>query len=55
MHFDTLPKHSPVYREKYAAVLSVLIRGFENRFQGCQKKKNHKKGAVSVFINKHTI
>lgn len=39
MHFDTQPKHSPVYREKYAAVLSVLIRGFENRFQGCQKKK----------------
>lgn len=49
MHFDTLPKHSPVYREKYAAVLSVLIRGFENRFQGCQKKKNHKFIFVTPF------
>ena len=39
MHFDVLAKHSPVNSEKYAAVLSVLIKEFENRFQDLQK--NH--------------
>jgi len=37
MHFDTLHNHSPVNSKKYAAVLSVLIKEFENRFQDCQK------------------
>ena len=32
MHFDVLAKHSPVNSEKYAALLSVLIKEFENRF-----------------------
>jgi len=35
MHFDTLAKHSPVNCEKYAAVLAVLIKELENKFQGC--------------------
>ncbi len=38
MHFDVLAKHSPVNSEKYAAVLSILIKEFENRFQDLQKK-----------------
>ena len=33
-HLDILTKHSPVNRKKkYAAVLSILIKKFENRFQ----------------------
>ena len=39
MHFDTLAKHSPVNTEKYAAVLSILMNKFENRFQ-CFKNKS---------------
>ena len=35
MHFDTLAKHSPVNREKYAATLSVLVKKFDNRVQDC--------------------
>jgi len=35
--FDTLAKHSPVNSKKYAAVPSVLIKEFENRFQDYQK------------------
>lgn len=38
MHFDTLSKHSPLNSEKYAAVLSALIKKFENTFQDCKKK-----------------
>jgi len=38
MHFDTLPKHRPVNNEKYAALLSVLVWEFENRFQDWKKK-----------------
>lgn len=37
MHFDTLAKQSSVNREKYAAVLSVLIKEFE---KGLPKKKS---------------
>ena len=37
MHFDTLAKHYPVNSEKYAAVLSILIKKFENRFQYLKK------------------
>ena len=33
--FDTLAKHSPVNSEKGAAMLSVLIKEFENRSQDC--------------------
>jgi len=29
MHFDTLAKHSPVNSEKYADLLSVLIKEFK--------------------------
>lgn len=35
LYFDTLVKHSPENREKYATVLSILIQEFENRFQDC--------------------
>ena len=31
--FDALAKHSPVNGEKYAAVLSIVIKKSENRFQ----------------------
>lgn len=37
MHFDMLAKHSPVNSEKYAALLSVLMKEFENRLQDCQE------------------
>ena len=33
MHFDTVAEHNPVNSEKYAAILSTLIKEFENRFQ----------------------
>jgi len=33
MDFNTLAEHSPVNREKRAAVLSVVIQEFENKFQ----------------------
>lgn len=36
MVFDTLAKHSPVGSKKHAAVPSVLIEEFENRFQDGQ-------------------
>lgn len=39
MHFDTLAKHTSVNAEKYTALLSVLIKEFENRFQDLKKKK----------------
>ena len=32
MHFDTLVQHSALNSEEYAAVLSVLIKEFENGF-----------------------
>ena len=35
MYCDTLAKHSRVNSEKYAAMLCVLIKEFENRFQDC--------------------
>lgn len=37
VHFVTLAKDSPVISEKYAALLSVLKKKFENRFEGCKK------------------
>ena len=33
MHFETSAKHGPVNSEKYAALLSILMREFENEFQ----------------------
>ena len=39
MYFDTLPKHTPVSHKKHTALLSILIKEFESRFQDCQK--NH--------------
>ena len=38
MHFDTLAKHSPMNSKIYVAVLSDLVKGFENQFQELQKK-----------------
>ena len=40
IYFDTLARHAPVNSKKYAAVLSVLIKEFENRFQDCKKKSS---------------
>ena len=37
MEFNTLAKYSPVNSEKYAAVLSVVIKEYGNRFQDCKK------------------
>jgi len=37
MGSETVAKHSFVNREKCAAVLSVVIKDFENRFQDCKK------------------
>lgn len=36
IHFYILSKHSPMKSEKYTAMLSDLIRDFENSFQDCQ-------------------
>jgi len=35
MEFDRLAKHSPVNSNKYAAVVSILVKEFENGFQDC--------------------
>lgn len=35
VHFDILAECSPVNTEKYAALLSILMKKFENRFQDC--------------------
>jgi len=32
MHFDSLAKYSAVNYEEYAAMLSISIKEFENRF-----------------------
>lgn len=40
IHFVTLAKHSVVNRSDYAAVLSSLIKEFENQFQDWKKKKS---------------
>lgn len=37
MYFDALAKCSPVNRDKHAALLSVLIKEFKNRFEDFQK------------------
>jgi len=37
MHFDKRAKHTPVNSKKYAAMLYVLIKEFENSFQDCQR------------------
>ena len=37
MHFDILANESSMNKEKYAAVLSLLIKNFENRFQDLKK------------------
>ena len=34
--FDILAKHNPVNSEKFAPMLSALIKEFENRFECCQ-------------------
>ena len=35
--FDALAKHRPVNSRKDAALLFILIKEFENRFQDCKK------------------
>lgn len=39
MHFDMLAKHSFVNSKKYVAILSILIKELENRFQECWKNQ----------------
>lgn len=41
MAFDTLAKHSTVNSKKHAAVPSVLVEEFENRFQDGQNGSYH--------------
>ena len=54
VQLETLAKHSPVNSEKYAAMLSILIKEFENRFQDCQK--NHEFMFVTPFsVNRSTL
>lgn len=36
--YDTLAKHSPVSSKKHAAMLSCVIKEYENRFRDCWKK-----------------
>ena len=38
MHFDTLAKHNTVNSKRYAAMLSIVIKESEIRFQDCKKK-----------------
>ena len=45
MHFDTLVEHGALNCEEYAAVLSILVMKFENRFQDC---KTNKQTSISV-------
>lgn len=40
MRFDTLAKYSPGNSKKYAALLSVLVKEFKKRFQGCKKESS---------------
>lgn len=40
MDFYALAKNSPVNSKKYAALLSVLIKQFENGLQDCKSKPN---------------
>lgn len=35
MDFDSLAKDSPMNGKEYAAMLSILITAFENKFQYC--------------------
>ena len=54
MQLETLAKHSPVNSEKYAAMLSILIKEFENWFQECQK--DHEFMFVTPFsVNRSTL
>lgn len=39
-HLDTLAKHCPVNGKKHAAVHSIFIKEYENRFQDHQKVIN---------------
>jgi len=38
MYFDTLAKHRTVNSKKHVAVLSTVIKEFENKFQDYKKK-----------------
>lgn len=37
MQLDTLAKHSPVNSEKYTAVLTILLKGFESSSKTAKK------------------
>lgn len=37
MHFGTLAEHTPVNSEKYAAMLSIMMKVFGSRFQDYQR------------------
>ena len=51
MHFDVLAKHRPVNSKKYAALLSILIKGFENRFQDLWKVIN----IFGIFVTPFSV
>jgi len=40
MYFDTFAKHSLLNSREYAAMLSSLIKDFENRLGSWQKKQS---------------
>jgi len=42
MHFDTLAEHYLVNRKKYAALLYILMKEFDNRFKDSWGKKKKK-------------
>jgi len=54
IHFDTLAKKSPLNSKKYTAMLSILRKEFEMRFQDCWKKIVFRcicNSVISVSIN----
>ena len=54
IHFDTLAKKSPLNSKKYTAMLSILRKEFEMRFQDCWNKIVFRcicNSVISVSIN----
>ena len=53
VHIDALAKHGALNSKEYAAVLSSFIKGYEDRFQACQK--NHQFMFMTPFsVDKNT-
>ena len=50
MDFDILTEHCPVNSKKYAAVFSIVIKEFENRFQDCRKNQ-----LLDIFANPFSV